>query len=457
MGINLNIFNRNKPNDSTTVGEWKDPKATTVTHHATEVPMVYDFECMYCLNIDDYRHFLNTSIDAGQITPHNIDVTPYSPDWPSFKRHMYTAHPEQWGYSEVSDTYFNIVKTRTSWNKDEIATAVNAYIQIRARLEYGWNFFAVVDGQIHRSLHSLPKDQKTITSIIWYSRVNPQTGQLWEDWRFEKEGETHKRAQNVIPRLIGRTHKAITPMLRGARSNGGQVLLVSAKQTPKYANLPLYVNTTCMFTDASLKKVINLRKLLKLDGPGNIGILRMRAQGSSPIEKGEKHIINTEEEEEMVDNSEPINESENVNVVDEVAEEKQEIVNMEDITIELEKLLPMNDHTVALLKEIDGIFTYVRKKVQHEEDFYNIQAELDDTKNLNNGLQKDVAKATVETRKVEAERDAAKDQITALQTKLNNRGRDHTAQEVKDKLDEDLEKEKNKILNEPSKHPKKYV
>ena len=236
-------------------------------------------------------------------------------------------------------------------------------------------------------------------------------------------------------------------MLRGARSNGGQVLLVSAKQNPKYAHLPPYVNTTCMFTDASLKKVINLRKLLGLEGPGNIGILRMRAENSSTVEK-EENVINTEEEE-VVDNSEPINESENVNVVDEVAEEKQEIVNMEEIAVELEKLLPMNDHTVTLLKEIDGIFTYVRKKVQHEEDFHNIQAERDAANELNKGLQKDVAEATAETRKVETERDAAKNQITALQTRLNNRGRDHTAQEVKDKLDENLEKEKNKIRKEP--------
>jgi len=455
MGIIKDIFNRNKPNDSTTVGEWKDPNITIAHHPTTEVSVNSDFECMYCLNIEDYRHFLNTSIDAGQITPHTFDVTPYSPDWDSFKLHMYTAHPEQWGYTEILDTHFKIIKTRTSWNKDEIATAVNAYIQIRARLEYGWNFFAVVDGKVHRSLHSLPKDQTTITSIEWLPRINPQTGQPWIDWRFEKEGETHKRAQNVISRLIGRTHKAITPMLRGARSNGGQVLLVSAKQNPKYAHLPPYVNTTCMFTDASLKKVINLRKLLGLEGPGNIGILRMRAENSSTVEK-EENVINTEEEE-VVDNSEPINESENVNIVDGVAKENQKIVNMEDIAVELEKLLPMNDHSIALLKEIDGIFTYVRTKAQHEEDFYNIQAELDETKELLKGVRADVASATAETKKVEAERDKTKDQITTLQTKLNNRGRDKTAQEMIDEIKELQKKQEDKIRNEPPKTNIRYV
>mgnify|MGYP003653673977 CR=1 FL=1 len=443
MGIINDIFNRNKPNDSTTVGEWKDPNATIAHHPTTEASVNSDFECMYCLNIEDYRHFLNTSIDAGQITPHTFDVTPYSPDWDSFQKHMYTAHPEQWGYTEILDTHFKIIKTRTSWNKDEIATAVNAYIQIRARLEYGWNFFAVVDGKVHRSLHSLPKDQTTITSIEWLPRINPQTGQPWIDWRFEKEGETHKRAQNVIPRLIGRTHKAITPMLRGARSNGGQVLLVSAKQNPKYAHLPPYVNTTCMFTDASLKKVINLRKLLGLEGPGNIGILRMRAENSSTIEK-EENVINTEEEEKVADTSEPIT----------VAE--QEIVNIQDIATNLEELLPKNDHTKVLLKEIDGIFDYVRNKTQHEEDFYKIQDELNEIKDLNKGLNKDVTEAQAETKKVEAERDKANNQITALQAKLNNRGRDSTAAEVKNEMDKVTQKTLDKIRSEPNK-PKKYV
>ena len=443
MGIINDIFNRNKPNDSTTVGEWKDPNITIAHHPTTEVSVNSDFECMYCLNIEDYRHFLNTSIDAGQITPHTFDVTPYSPDWDSFKLHMYTAHPEQWGYTEILDTHFKIIKTRTSWNKDEIATAVNAYIQIRARLEYGWNFFAVVDGKVHRSLHSLPKDQTTITSIEWLPRINPQTGQPWIDWRFEKEGETHKRAQNVIPRLIGRTHKAITPMLRGARSNGGQVLLVSAKQNPKYAHLPPYVNTTCMFTDASLKKVINLRKLLGLEGPGNIGILRMRAENSSTVEK-EENVINTEEEEKVADTSEPIT----------VAE--QEIVNIQDIATNLEELLPKNDHTKVLLKEIDGIFDYVRNKTQHEEDFYKIQDELNEIKDLNKGLNKDVTEAQAETKKVEAERDKANNQITALQAKLNNRRRDSTAAEVKNEMDKVTQKTLDKIRSEPNK-PKKYV
>jgi hypothetical protein len=404
---------------------------------------------MYCLNIEDYRNFLNTSISSGlvepteKITPHNIDITPYSPDWDSFKRHMYTSHPEQWGYTEVSDEYFKIIRTGTSWSRDEITTAVNAYIQIRARLEYGWNFFAVVDGQVHRSLHSLPKEQRTITSIEWYPRVNPLTDQPWTDWRFEKEGETHKRAQNVIPLLIGRTHKAITPMLRGARSNGGQVLLVSAKQSKRYAHVPPYVNTTCMFTDAALKKVINLRKLLGLKGPGNIGVLRMRAQDSSPVEKEEEKVVNT---------NEPINESERVRTVN-----KQEIVNIQEIAIKLEELLPKNDFTIALLKEIDGIFTYVRTKAQHEEDFYNIQAELDETKELLKGVRADVASATAETKKVEAERDKTKDQITTLQTKLNNRGRDKTAQEMIDEIKELQKKQEDKIRNEPPKTNIRYV
>jgi len=448
MDLFNGIFNRNKSKDSTTVGEWKDPKSTTVTHHPTEVSAAYDFKCMYCLNIEDYRNFLNTSISSGlvepteKITPHNIDITPYSPDWDSFKRHMYTSHPEQWGYTEVSDEYFKIIRTGTSWSRDEITTAVNAYIQIRARLEYGWNFFAVVDGQVHRSLHSLPKEQRTITSIEWYPRVNPLTDQPWTDWRFEKEGETHKRAQNVIPLLIGRTHKAITPMLRGARSNGGQVLLVSAKQSKRYAHVPPYVNTTCMFTDAALKKVINLRKLLGLKGPGNIGVLRMRAQDSSPVEKEEEKVVNT---------NEPINESERVRTVN-----KQEIVNIQEIAIKLEELLPKNDFTIALLKEIDGIFTYVRKKVQHEEDFYKIQTELDEANALKKGLQRDVANATAETKKVQIERDQDKRIIKSLQANLESHSRNKTAEEVKNEMDKATEKTVDKIRNEP-KYPKKYV
>ena len=455
MGFINDILNRNKPNDSTTVGEWKDPNITITHHPITEASSDYsDFECMYCLNIEDYRHFLNTSINAGQITPHNINVTPYSPDWESFKRHMYTAHPEQWGYTEVPDSHFKIIKTRTSWNKDEIATAVNAYIQIRAKLEYGWNFFTVVDGQIHRSLHSLPKDQTTITSIEWLPRINPQTGQPWIDWRFEKEGETHKRAQNVIPRLIGRTHKAITPMLRGARSNGGQVLLVSAKQSPKYAHVPPYVNTTCMFTDLALKKVINLRNLLGLEGPGNIGILRMRAQNSPPVEK-EKNVINTDEEENIINNEEE--EKKVVDTSKPITVDKQEIVNIQEIAIKLEELLPKNDHTEVLLKEIYGIFAYVRAKAQHEEDFDKVQAELDETKNLNKGLRSDVADAQAETKNVEAERDAAKNQVTGLQARLNNRGRDSTADEVKNEMDKVTQKTLDKIRSEPNKPKKKYV
>ena len=102
--LSLNFLNRNKSTDNPTesigesIGEWKDPQTT---HHASDnedLSVATDFMCMYCLNIDGYIHFLNTSLFPGIIKHTNIDVITYSPDWPSFKRHMYTAHPEQWGY-----------------------------------------------------------------------------------------------------------------------------------------------------------------------------------------------------------------------------------------------------------------------------------------------------------------------------------------------------------------------
>jgi len=208
-----------------------------------------------------------------------------------------------------------------------------------------------------------------------------------------------------------------------------------------------------MFTDAALKKVINLRKLLGLKGPGNIGVLRMRAQDSSPVEKEEEKVVNT---------NEPINESERVRTVN-----KQEIVNIQEIAIKLEELLPKNDFTIALLKEIDGIFTYVRKKVQHEEDFYKIQTELDEANALKKGLQRDVANATAETKKVQIERDNVysrfrieRDQdkkiIKSLQANLESHSRNKTAEEVKNEMDKATEKTVDKIRNEP-KYPKKYV
>ena len=92
-----------------------------------------------------------------------------------------------------------------------------------------------------------------------------------------------------------------------------------------------------------------------------------------------------------------------------------------------------------------------------EEDFDKVQAELDETKNLNKGLRSDVADAQAETKNVEAERDAAKNQVTGLQARLNNRGRDSTADEVKNEMDKVTQKTLDKIRSEPNKPKKKYV
>ena len=108
------------------------------------------------------------------------------------------------------------------------------------------------------------------------------------------------------------------------------------------------------------------------------------------------------------------------------------------------------------MKEIDGIFTYVRKKVQHEEDFYKIQTELDEANALKKGLQRDVANATAETKKVQIERDQDKRIIKSLKANLESHSRNKTAEEVKNEMDKATEKTVDKIRNEP-KYPKKYV
>jgi hypothetical protein len=453
MNLKDKLFNRNKSTE--TVGEWKDP---LITHHPTnneDISVANDFVCMYCVNLDDYIHFLNTSIDAEAITPHNIDVTPYSPDWLSFKHHMYTAHPEQWGYDEVPDTYFKITTSKTSWHKDDKINVAHAYLQIRARLEYGWNFFVVVDGKIHRTLHALPKDETTITNIEWHPRINPLTDKPWTDWRFEKEGETHKRAQNVLPRIVGRTHASIIPVLRGVRAykvrshgNEGHILEVNPKRLPKYAHLPSYVNASCIFTNKALKQVQNLRDIYNLVGPGNIGILRLQAGNQVHTESNvqNENLKETKKEEKVVEKQ----------VLETQLNIDSPSINAQDVATKLEQLLPKNDFTDQLMKQINIIFNYARKQSQHEEDFYRIQTELDTTNELLKGVYADIAEAVAETKKVEAERDdfqagyihmSTRNQ--ELQTKLDKRGRDKTAKEIKSEMDEATKKTLDKIRNEP--------
>ncbi|MAH45532.1 hypothetical protein CMI37_06870 [Candidatus Pacearchaeota archaeon] len=441
--LSLNFLNRNKSTDKPTesIGEWKDPQTT---HHASDnedLSIATNFICMYCLNIDGYIHFLNTSIEAGSITPHNIDVTPYSPDWSSFKRHMYASHPEQWCYGEVPNDYFKITKSTTSWNKTDKADVADAYIQIRAKQEYGWNFFAVVNDKIQHTLHALPKDEETITRIEWYPRINPLTDKPWTDWRFEKEGETHKRAQNVLPRIVGRTHASITPVLRGMRMNhssDGHVLERNPKRLAKYAHLPPYVNATCIFTEDALKRVQDLRDICNLKGPGNIGILRMQT-GHHVHTESKVQNKETKKGEKVVKESIPETQS-NIN---------RPSINAQDVSTQLEHLLPKNDFTNDLMGQVSIIFNYAREQSQHEEDFYKVQSELDAANDLIKGLRRDVAEATADTKKVEEERDAAKKQITTLQDKLNARGRNKSAAEVKSDMDEVTKKTLNKIRNGP--------
>jgi len=453
MNLKDKFFNRNKAsskestensNTPSTLGEWKDPQ---VTHRPTDNEDIFeatDFMCMYCVHTDNYVQFLNTSIDAGTITSHNIDVVPYSPDWPSFKRHMYITHPEQWGYNEIPDSYFKIIKSKTSWNKTDKLDVADAYIQIRARHEYGWNFFVVVDDKVHRTLHALPKNEKAITSIVWHPRTNPLTNKPWSDWRFEKEGETHKRAVNVLPRIVGRTHASITPVLRGARKNylsDGHVLEAKPKELSKYAHLPPYVNSTCIFTDKALKQVQDLRNMCSLEGPGNIGILRMTYGDHVHVESK----VQNENRKETTKGEKVVKES----TPETQPNPDRPSINAQDVATQLEHLLPKNDWTNDLMRQINIIFNYAREQSQHEEDFYKVQADLDAANELNKGLQRDVAEATADTKKVEEERDAAKNQITALQAKLDTRGRNKTAKEVKNEMDKATEKTLDKIRNEP--------
>lgn len=467
MNLKDKFFNRNKASKASTedsklpsiLGEWKDPQVTHRPTDKEDLSIATNFICMYCLNIDGYIHFLNTSIEAGSITPHNIDVTPYSPDWSSFKRHMYASHPEQWCYGEVPNTYFKITKSTTSWSKTDKANVADAYIQIRARLEYGWNFFVVVDGKIQHTLHALPKNEETITSIEWYPRINSLTEKPWTDWRFEKEGETHKRAQNVLPRIVGRTHASITPVLRGMRRNhssDGHVLERNPKRLAKYAHLPSYVNATCIFTEDALKRVQDLRDGCNLTGPGNIGILRMETSHQKHTESNvpNENLKETKKEEK---------------VEKQVLEQQLDIdgpsINAQDVATKLEQLLPKNDFTAQLMGQVNLIFEYAREQSQHEEDFYKVQADLDATNELLKGVRADVAEATAETKKVEDERDdfkekyhdcqtlldTSKGQIFDLQAKLDKRGRNKTAKEVKSEMDKATEKTLDKIRNEPRK------
>ena len=463
MNLKDKLFNRNKASkeNSNLVGEWKDPQ---VTHHPTDtddssMAIAEDFICMYCLNVDGYIHFLNTSIDAGSITPHNIDVTPYSPDWSSFKRHMYASHPEQWCYGEVPNTYFKITKSTTSWNKTDKANVGHAYIQIRARQEYGWNFFVVVDGKVQHTLHALPKDEETITSIKWYPRINPLTDKPWTDWRFEKEGETHKRAQNVLPRIVGRTHASITPVLRGMRMNqssDGHVLERNPKKLARYAHLPPYANANCIFTEDALKRVQNLRDSCNLTGPGNIGILRL--QSGNHVQN--ENLKETKKEEKMVEKQ--------------VLEEQLNIdgpgINVQDVATKLEQLLPKNDFADHLMEQINSIFNYAREQSQHEEDFYKVQADLDAANKLLTEVRTDATEAAAEAKKVEAERDdfkaklleeqilvqKARSQTQELQAKLDKRSRNKTAKEVKNDMDKVTERTIEQIRNEPKKPNRRF-
>ena len=124
-------------------------------------------------------------------------------------------------------------------------------------------------------------------------------------------------------------------------------------------------------------------------------------------------------------------------------------INAQDVSTQLEHLLPKNDFTNDLMGQVSIIFNYAREQSQHEEDFYKVQSELDAANDLIKGLRRDVAEATADTKKVEEERDAAKKQITTLQDKLNARGRNKSAAEVKSDMDEVTKKTLNKIRNGP--------
>jgi hypothetical protein len=387
MDLSLNFLNRNKPpkeSNSSSVGEWKDSKVTS--HHPPEdisttdlLSNSSDFTCMYCLNIDGYLDFLK-EVRAHTRRPMKIIKTPHFINWVSFKQHMYTAHAEQWSYGLVPDAYAEIRLSKTSWSKRDKQDAASLYIYTRANIEYGWNFFVVVNEEVQRTLHALPKDESKITSVLWYPRINTDTNRPWTDWRCEKEGETHKRAQNGLPSKIGRTHASILPILRGMRSSEGCVLERNPKRLTKYAHLPAHVNMTCILTDDALKQVQDIRNRLNLSGPGNISILKLHA--------GEHHETKQEvKEKEVVEKQ----------VLKEQIDIEGPSINVQDVAIKLEQLLPKNDFTTTLMNQINVIFDYVREQSQHEEDFYRVQADLDLAKNELKEVRADAAKESVES------------------------------------------------------------
>ena len=443
MDLSLNFLNRNKPSkesNSNIVGEWKDPKVTS--HHPTEdASTITDFMCMYCLNMDNYLEFLKETRTQVRRSI-NIVKTPYSPDWASFKHHMYTAHPEQWSYGEVPDAYTEIRLSKTSWSKKDKQDAANIYVYVRANVEYGWNFFVMVNGETQRTLHALPKDESKITAVVWYPRINTDINRQWIDWRCEREGETHRRAQNGIPSRIGRTHASITPILRGMRSYDGCVLERNPKRLAKYAHLPAHINMTCILTDEALKRVQDIRNRLNLSGPGNIGILKLHTLNNT-------HTVGfpvLQNKNENLEDNKGVVEKEVVEK--QVLEEQMDIegpsINVQDVAIKLEQLLPKNDFTTTLMSQINVIFDYVREQSQHEEDFYKVQAELDFAKNELKEVRADATKESVESQTI----------IDRLQNEITNL-KSVPKKSVIKQMEEESEKTKESIRR-PTNRPRFY-
>lgn len=399
-----------------------EPEIETAPHDS--------FTCMYCLDKDQYRQFIFGIVGKVLADKRYRDATPYLPDWPSFKRHMIMLHPEQWGYYLLSGEAGPHAKK--SWTKSDMTKASEAYVQIRAQLEYGWNFFVTDNtGQVHKTLHSLPKNEATIASVTWHPRAN-SNGLPWNDWRYEREGETHTRAQNLVPTIVRRSMPSVTQILRGARPTvtAGHTLEANPKRLAKYAHLPEFVNTQCLFTERALQRVLEIREEHNLPGAGNIGILlhdKSLLQGKPLEAKGQEEPMTQKEETPIESTDEP--------------------VILDDLWDTINNFMPSNDYTAKVMVQLHDIFKYVKAQESTTEVDADWKAKYEAEHVLVAGLRSDVAEAVADSA---TKTKQLTTQIEKLQSQLDVRGRNKSANEVKSEMAKATEKTLEKIKNEPS-------
>ena len=398
-----------------------EPKVETTPHD--------NFTCMYCLDKDQYRQFIFGIVGKTLADKRYRDAVPYLPDWPSFKRHMLTLHPEQWGYYLLEGESGPL--SRKTWTKSDIVKASEGYIQIRARLEYGWNFFIEANGDLRKTLHSLPKDEAAITSVVWHPRATPN-GLTWNDWRYEREGETHTRAQNLVPSIVRRSMASVTQILRGVRPTVtiGHTLEVHPTRFAKYAHLPDFVNKQCIFTDKALQRVLEVREEHNLPGAGNIGILlhdKSLLQGKPLEAKGQEELVVQKEE----IHEEP---------------KSDETVVLDDLWDTINTFMPSNDYTIKLMVQLHDVFEFAKAEAATAETNEDWKAKYEEEHALVAGLRSDVAEAVADSATKTEQLNA---QIASLQSQLESRGRNKSASEIKKEMDKATQKTLQSIKNEP--------